>query len=149
MVYCNISYFNELLFICLFIYFGTVLYIQCLCYLCSKKACCVCSLYVVMFAVFPDVQGTLLLNFKMDACREKSLYCTVQNVELFSCSLASEQSTALSILEPVTINIELIPPDVWRGVRSIEESAKMVPDSHILKVIVTCMHSPCPIHAHT
>ena len=100
----------------------------------------------------------------MDACREKSLYCTVQNLELFSCSLASEQNTALSILEPVSTIVELIPSDLQNSLRSARESAqskalqeRMVQDAHTLKVGLrdiwaththththTCMHTPLP-----
>lgn len=145
------------LFTSAFVYIVHTVLTYVTCVLSMRVVLAVC-LIVFLFTVFPNMQGTLLLNFKMDACREKSLYCTVQNLELFSCSLASEQSTALSILEPVTINIELIPPNVRGGLRSAEESAKskafcnrMVPDAHILKVRlrVTCMHMPYSIHAYT
>ena len=38
-----------------------------------------------------------------------TLNCTVENLELFSCSLRNEDETALSILEPVFINVEMKP----------------------------------------
>ena len=113
--------------------------------------CCVCC-------VSELTQGTLLLNFKMDAHREKSLYCAVQNLELFSCNLASEQSTALSILDPVTINVELMPSDLQNSIRSVGESARskalhdrMVQDAHTLKVrrIQRHMYTHAMSNTHT
>ena len=92
----------------------------------------------------------------MDARKEKSLYCTVQNLELFSCSLASEQNTALSILEPVTIIVELVPSELQNSLRSARESAqskalheRMVQDAHTLKVGLRDITTHTHTHAHT
>ena len=40
-----------------------------------------------------------------------TLNCTVENLELFSCSLRNEDETALSILEPVFVSVEMKPLD--------------------------------------
>ena len=92
----------------------------------------------------------------MDARKEKSLYCTVQNLELFSCSLACEQNTALSILEPVTINVELIPSELQNSLGSAHESAqskalhdRMVQDAHTLKVGLRDITTHAHTHTHT
>ena len=36
-----------------------------------------------------------------------SLHCSVDNLELFSCIVSNEDDTALSILDPVSIGVEL------------------------------------------
>lgn len=38
---------------------------------------------------------------------EKILSCNLNNCEMFSCILGMEDETALSIIDPVTLNIEL------------------------------------------
>ena len=38
---------------------------------------------------------------------EKLLSCSLQSLEVFSCCLAAEDETALSIIDPMTISIEL------------------------------------------
>ncbi|CAL1546810.1 unnamed protein product [Lymnaea stagnalis] len=40
-------------------------------------------------------------------CHERILSCSLQNVELFSCCLMAEDDTALSIIDPTTLTIEL------------------------------------------
>ncbi|CAH1990127.1 unnamed protein product [Acanthoscelides obtectus] len=39
--------------------------------------------------------------------QEKPLYCSLNNCEMFSCVLGMEEETALSIIDPVTLNIEI------------------------------------------
>nr|CAI5831310.1 unnamed protein product [Callosobruchus analis] len=39
--------------------------------------------------------------------QEKPLYCSLNNCEMFSCILGMEEETALSIIDPVTLNIEV------------------------------------------
>ena len=55
------------------------------------------------FCVF---QSTAVLNFRPKA-KDKLLSCTLQTVEVFSCSLSAEEETALSIIDPLTIHIDL------------------------------------------
>ena len=40
------------------------------------------------------------------------LNCSIDSLELFSCSLSNEDETALSILDPVTITLEIKPQEV-------------------------------------
>ena len=44
--------------------------------------------------------------------REKVLNCSIDSLELFSCSLSNEDETALSILDPVTITLEIKPQEM-------------------------------------
>ena len=39
--------------------------------------------------------------------RERPLSCTLLSLEVFSCSLAAEEDTALSIIDPMTVTIEM------------------------------------------
>lgn len=52
------------------------------------------------------LQSTAVLSLKMDSC-EKPLSCSLQSLEVFSCTLGLEEETALSIIDPVTVNVEL------------------------------------------
>lgn len=38
---------------------------------------------------------------------ERPLSCSLQSLEVFSCSLAAEAETALSIIDPMSLSIEL------------------------------------------
>ena len=40
-----------------------------------------------------------------------TVHCSVDNLELFSCIVSNEDDTALSILDPVSIGVELKPMD--------------------------------------
>ena len=40
-----------------------------------------------------------------------TLHCSVDGLELFSCCVSQEDDTALSILDPVSIGVELKPLD--------------------------------------
>lgn len=53
----------------------------------------------------------MILTFLSIPDREKLLSCSIDGLELFSCSLSNEDETALSILDPVTIAIEIKPPE--------------------------------------
>ena len=47
-----------------------------------------------------------MLSFRPKA-QDKLLACTLQSLEVFSCSLQAEEDTAMSIVDPMTISIEL------------------------------------------
>ncbi|XP_043215701.1 vacuolar protein sorting-associated protein 13D-like [Amphibalanus amphitrite] len=83
-----------------------------------------CELVLVENPTLSDSAAVIL---KTTACvqyrpqsREKPLSCELQNCELFSCLLGgAEQETALSIVDPATVNIEIAgkqPPDAARGI---------------------------------
>ena len=58
------------------------------------------------------LKGTLVLNFRSPPSTSSipnTLHCTVESLEMFSCSLQNEDETALSIVDPVTIGVELKP----------------------------------------
>lgn len=73
-----------------------------------KILICVISLHVLPPL---SLQGTLILKFLSIPDREKSLDCSIDGLELFSCSLSNEDETALSILDPVSITVEIKPPE--------------------------------------
>lgn len=47
-----------------------------------------------------------MLSFRPKA-QDKLMSCSLQSVEVFSCSLVNEEETALSIIDPLTISIDL------------------------------------------
>ncbi|CAH0555796.1 unnamed protein product [Brassicogethes aeneus] len=55
-------------------------------------------------------QTTTVLTYK-PANTEKPLSCALNNCEMFSCVLGMEETTALSIIDPVTLNIDIIHED--------------------------------------
>ena len=67
---------------------------------------CVC--YVLLSP--PTSQGTLILKFQSVPAAHKLLYTSIDALELFSCNLDNEDESALSILDPVTITMEIKPP---------------------------------------
>ena len=52
------------------------------------------------------LRSTTVLAFR-PSLRERPLSCNLNNAEVFSCVLGKEEETALSIIDPVTINIEV------------------------------------------
>ncbi|XP_037089594.1 LOW QUALITY PROTEIN: vacuolar protein sorting-associated protein 13D-like [Pollicipes pollicipes] len=83
-----------------------------------------CELVLVENPTLSDSAAVIL---KATACvqyrpqsREKPLSCELQNCELFSCLLGgAEQETALSIVDPATVNVEVsgkLPADAARGI---------------------------------
>ena len=51
-------------------------------------------------------QSTAVFSYKPDF-PERPVSCSLQSLEVFSCSLAAEDETALSIIDPMSITIEL------------------------------------------
>jgi len=51
-----------------------------------------------------------VMVFKLSEARVPTVSCSIEKLELFSCNLKNEEETALSILDPVTVSIELQPP---------------------------------------
>ena len=52
------------------------------------------------------LRSTTVLAFR-PSLRERPLSCNLNNAEVFSCVIGKEDETALSIIDPVTINIEI------------------------------------------
>ena len=52
------------------------------------------------------LKTTAILTYK-PSHTERPLQCNVQSLEVFSCSLSAEDDTALSIIDPMGVNIEL------------------------------------------
>lgn len=53
------------------------------------------------------LKSTAVLTYK-PTNSDRPLNCNLQSLEVFSCCLASEEETALSIIDPTTISFELI-----------------------------------------
>ena len=60
--------------------------------------------------MFYALQGTLVMVFKLSEARVPTVSSSIEKLELFSCNLRNEEETALSILDPVTVSVELQPP---------------------------------------
>lgn len=52
------------------------------------------------------LQSTTVLTYK-PVNLEKPLSCSLNNCEMFSCVLGMEDDTALSIIDPVTLNMDV------------------------------------------
>jgi len=51
-----------------------------------------------------------VMVFKLSEARVPTVSSSIEKLELFSCNLRNEEETALSILDPVTVSVELQPP---------------------------------------
>ncbi len=67
----------------------------------------------------------MILTFFSVPDREKLLNCSIDGLELFSCNLSNEDETALSILDPVTIALEIKPPETVLTKSNKNSRAKM------------------------
>lgn len=63
-----------------------------------------------MFWLLYTFQGTLVMIFKLSEAWVPTVSSSIEKLELFSCYLRNEEETALSILDPVTVSVELLPP---------------------------------------
>ena len=50
-----------------------------------------------------------MMVLKLNEARIPNFSSSIEKLELFSCYLRNEEETALSILDPVTVGIELLP----------------------------------------
>lgn len=57
-------------------------------------------------ATFSIFQSTTVISYR-PGLLEKPLSCNLNHCELFSCLLGMEEDTALSIIDPVTVNMEV------------------------------------------
>lgn len=55
-------------------------------------------------------QGTLVFKLRFKPTKGMAVDCSIDGLELFSCALSNEDETALSILDPVSITIDVRPP---------------------------------------
>ena len=60
-----------------------------------------------MVSCFCHFQGTLVMVLKLSEARIPTVSSSIEKLELFSCYLRNEEETALSILDPVTVSVEL------------------------------------------
>ena len=49
-----------------------------------------------------------MMVLKLSEARIPTVSSSIEKLELFSCYLRNEEETALSILDPVTVNVELL-----------------------------------------
>uniref|UniRef100_A0A2R5LD33 Putative vacuolar protein n=1 Tax=Ornithodoros turicata TaxID=34597 RepID=A0A2R5LD33_9ACAR len=68
------------------------------------------------------LKSTAVLSYSKNLS-ERPLSCNLQNMEVFSCILGVEEDTALSIVDPVTVYIDVI-----------EKSPQSAPAEHLLQV---------------
>lgn len=58
------------------------------------------------------LKGTAILNLATDITHPEPFNCTLQGMEVFSCILGVEDQTALSIVDPLSITIDLAPKKI-------------------------------------
>ena len=57
------------------------------------------------------LKGTVVFKFAFVPNKEMCVKCSMEGLELFSCNLSNEDESALSILDPVSVSLELKPPE--------------------------------------
>lgn len=55
------------------------------------------------------LKGTAILNLATDLTHPEPFNCTLEGVEVFSCILGVEEETALSIVDPLNVTIDMAP----------------------------------------
>ena len=65
------------------------------------------------------LKGTVVLKLVYVPNQEMNVKCSIEGLELFSCNLSNEDESALSILDPVSVSLELKPSD-----RKVQHSSK-------------------------
>lgn len=80
------------------------------------------------------LKSTAMLSYKPSG-NERPLSCSLQSLEVFSCSLASEDDTALSIIDPVTVNIELNSSPTYRRTSGLLDATQ---DSDVQPSLEVC-----------
>ena len=74
--------------------------------------------------------------------QDKLLSCSLQSIEVFSCSLLSEEETALSIIDPLMINIDLNAnplPDLGKSLSTGLLEASEIRQKNLLLEVCVCM----------
>ncbi len=84
------------------------------------------------------VQGTLILQFRSLPNKAKTLHCSIDGLELFSCSLSNEEESALSILDPVSVTMEIKPPDVHSRRSALTQKSSLV-DAMCTQTLEVCV----------
>ena len=57
------------------------------------------------------LKGTVVFKFLYIPNKAMNVKCNVEGLELFSCNLSNEDESALSILDPVSVSLDLKPPE--------------------------------------
>ncbi|XP_054721064.1 intermembrane lipid transfer protein VPS13D-like [Uloborus diversus] len=70
------------------------------------------------------VKATAVITWK-EFCIDKPLSCNLQSLEVFSCILGVEEDTALSIIDPLTVSIEVVNKPVSDFVQHVLEVSAM------------------------
>ena len=82
------------------------------------------------------LKGTVVLKFAFVPNKEMNVKCSMEALELFSCNLSNEDESALSILDPVSVSLELKPAEqVRQGSSSVKAAAT---EDVISQVFVVC-----------
>lgn len=99
------------------------------------------TLQLSLYLQYVYLQSTAVLTYRPSS-QEKLLSCSLQSIEVFSCSLLSEEETALSIIDPLMINIDLNAnplPDLNKsGSAGLLEASEIRQRNLLLEV---CYHS--------
>ena len=78
------------------------------------------------------LKGTVVLKFGYVPNKEMNVKCSMEGLELFSCNLSNEDESALSILDPVSVSLELKPSE-----RRLQKGAP--PETVIAQVFEVCV----------
>ena len=82
------------------------------------------------------LKGTVVLKFTFVPNREMSVKCNMEGLELFSCNLSNEDESALSILDPVSVSLELLKPS--KDEREAQSVKTATHETVISQVFVVC-----------
>ena len=79
-------------------------------------------------------QSTLILKFLSSRSSEKTINCSIDGLELFSCALSNEDETALSILDPVSVSVDVKPPSSMTAAHKSPPMEGVTGSAQILEV---------------
>ena len=86
-------------------------------------------------------QSTAVLTYRPSS-QDKLLSCSLQSIEVFSCSLLSEEETALSIIDPLMINVDLNAnplPDLSKSLSTGLLEASEIRQKNLLLEVCVCV----------
>ena len=81
------------------------------------------------------LKGTVVLKLSYVPNSELNVRCSMEGLELFSCNLSNEDESALSILDPVSISLELKPSE-----HQLVHSSKASPHETIISQVFEVWH---------
>ena len=81
------------------------------------------------------LKGTVVLKFGFVPNKAMNVKCSMEGLELFSCNLSNEDESALSILDPVSISLELRPTEKEKAAQKSTIKATAAPMETVISQV--------------